>query len=115
MGRTGRLKNVERQLVKDLTESTVSLKSLGEKYGVTRQAIFLFLRRKQVKRPKREHTERCSICQRLLAIAKKPDSDFIVSQTIHEQLKLGRARIAYHIGVLRRKGLVSWNFGKEGF
>ncbi len=69
MGTIGQLKRVEEQLTKDLKESTVSLQELGKKYGVTRQAISLFALKRKIKRPKREHVERCPICQRLLRIA----------------------------------------------
>jgi biotin operon repressor len=112
MGKIGQLKKVQEQLMKDLKDSAIPLKDLGEKYGVTRQAVSLFAIKRGIKRPKKEHTENCSICQRLLGMSKKPQSDFLSSQTIHEQLELGRAAIRYHIRILREKGLVSRNFGR---
>jgi biotin operon repressor len=112
MGTTGKLKGAEDRLIKDLEETTVSLSMLGKKYGVSRQAIFGFVHGKGIKRPKREHTEKCSICQGLIRIAKKPHSDFISSQTIKKQLGLGEVDFRYHIGLLRKNGLVSQNFGR---
>jgi hypothetical protein len=110
MGTVGELRKVEDRLIKDLEQATITLSKLGKKYGVSRQAIFNFIHRKGIKRPKREHTERCLICQGLIRIAKKPHSDFISSRTIKEQL--GLRNLKYHIGILRQKGLVSQMFGR---
>lgn len=108
----GQLKVVETQLIKDLMESSITLQDLGEKYGVTRQAVSLFALKHGIKRPQREHTEKCSICQRLRMIAKKPQSEFISWQTIRKQLELETVEISYHICILRKKGLVSRKFGR---
>jgi hypothetical protein len=108
----GRLKGVEEQLIKDLEKGTPTLQDLAEKYGVTRQAISYFALKHGVRRGKRDHTKRCSICQRLLGIAKKPGSDFISAPTIHEQLELGSRAIKYHVFVLRKNELVSRNFAR---
>jgi hypothetical protein len=111
MGTSGQLKGVEDQLIKDLEETTIPFATLGKKYGVSRQAIFGFCNRRGIKRPKRDHTEECSICQGLIKIAKKPHSDFISSYTIKKQLGL-RTKIRYHIRLLKRKGLISQKFGR---
>lgn len=112
--RTSRpLRSVENQLIKDLEETTIPLWQLREKYGVSRQAISNFRNRRGIKRPKREHTEKCSICQGLIRISKKPHSDFISSRTIKKQL--GLKNIKYHIGILRKKGLISQKFGRLHF
>jgi hypothetical protein len=110
-GNRGRLRRVEDRLTKDLEKTTVPLWRLGEKYGVSKQAISSFCKRKGIKRPKREHTERCSICQGLIRIAKKPHSDFISSYTIKKQLGLG-TKLRYHIRLLKRKGFISQKFGR---
>ena len=107
----GQLRSVEDQLIKDLEETNQSFATLGKKYGVSRQAIFGFVHGKGIKRPKREHAEKCSICQGLIRIAKKPHSDFISSQTIKKKLGLGKVDLRYHIGILRKKGLISQKFG----
>jgi len=112
MGTSGQLRKVEGRLIKDLEKTTIPFLQLAKKYGVSKQAISRFLHRKGIKRPKREHTEKCSICQRLIGIAKKPHSDFISSQTIKKQLRIGKVKWIYHIGILRRKGLVSQKFGR---
>jgi len=99
-----------------LEETTVPFGGLGEKYGVSRQAIFGFCSRRGIKRPKRskgpkrEHTEECSICQGLIRIAKEPHSDFMSSHTIKKKLGL-RTEIYQHIKFLKRKGLISKKFG----
>jgi biotin operon repressor len=108
----GPLRTVEDQLIKDLEKTTQSFAILGKKYGASRQAILAFCSRRGIKRPKREHTETCSICQELIRIAKKPHSDFISSQTIKKQLGLGKVKFLYHIGILRKKGLISQKFRK---
>ena len=112
MGTRGQLSRVEDRLIKDLEETTIPFRRLGKKYGVSKQAIFAFIHRKAIKRPKREHTEKCSICQGLIRIAKKPHSDFISSHTIKKQLSLEKANFLYHIGILRKKGLISQKFGR---
>jgi len=112
MGTKRPLRRVEHRLIKDLEETTIPLSKLGEKYGVSRQAISGFIRRKGIKRPKREHTEKCSICHGLIRIAKKPHSDFISSPTIKKLLGLGGGEFLCHIGILRRKGRISQKFGK---
>jgi hypothetical protein len=109
MGTWWRLRAVEDRLRKDLEETTIPFSGLGEKYGVSRQAIAAFCKRRGIKRPKREHTEECSICQGLIRIARKPHSDFISSRTIKKQLGVGD--VQYHIHILKRKGLVSPKFG----
>ena len=108
----GKLRGVEDHLIKDLKNTTISLRRLGKKYGVSYQAIFLFCQGKGIKRPKKEHTETCSICQDLLEIAKQRHSDFISSRTIQKQLKIKPPIFRYHISILRRKGLISKRFGK---
>ena len=112
MATWAQLRRVEDQLIKDLEEATISLSMLWKKYGVSKQAIFDFCKRRGIKRPKREHTEKCSICQGLMRIAKKPHSDFISSHTIKKQLGLGGEKFRYHIGILREKGLISKKFGR---
>jgi len=112
MGTAGQLKEVEDQLRKDLEQTTIPLRKLGKKYGVSSQAIFSFIHRKGIKRPKREHIKECSICRGLIGIAKKPHSDFITSHTIIEQLGIGRAAFLSHIRILRKKGLISQKFGR---
>ena len=112
MGIVGQLREVEDQLIKDLEETTIPCLRLGKKYGVSKQAIFQFIQRKGIKRPKREHTGKCLICKRLLRISKKPHSDFISSRTIKEELGARGATLDYHLRILRRKGLISQKFGR---
>ncbi len=116
-GRDRRLKNtrVHDPLIKDLKETTRSLRQLARKYGVSKQAISSLIQRKGIERPDRptqEHTETCPICQGLLKIAKRPHSDFISSKTIKEHLNLGTRKWLYHIRIVRSKGLVSPRFGR---
>jgi hypothetical protein len=112
MGTVGQLRRVEDQLIKDLEETTIPFRRLGEKYGVSKQAIFGFCNRRGIKRPKRGHPGKCSICQGLIRIAKKPHSDFISSQTIKKELGLGQREFRYHISILRKKGFISQKFGR---
>ena len=103
---------VEDQLIKDLEETTIPFLRLGKKYGVSKQAIFDFLQPRGIKRPKREHTEKCLICQRMIRIAKKPHSDFISVRTIKKALGIGTSKWHYHLGILRKKGFISQKFGR---
>jgi len=116
MGIRGQLREVEDQLIKDLKETTVPSQQLAKKYGVSKQAIFNFIHRKGITRPKKqepEHTEKkCLICQSLLRIARKPHSDFICYQTLREQLGLQRTELSSHLSLLRNKKLVPQKFGR---
>jgi hypothetical protein len=119
MGTVGKLSEVEDQLIKELKETTVPSQQLAKKYGVSKQAIFHFSHRKGSTRPKKpkrqepEHTEKkCSICQGLLRIARKPHSDFICYQTLREQLGLQGGELSSHLSLLRSKKLVPQKFGK---
>jgi len=69
---------VRDQLVKELKETTLSFQRLGEKYGVSRQAVFGFCERRGIQkpdRPKIEHTEKCSICRSLVLPEKTSRQD----------------------------------------
>jgi len=117
MGTSGQLREVEDQLIKELEKTTIPSQQLAKKYGVSKQAIFSFIHRKGITRPKKsekpEHREEeCSICQGLLRIARKPHSDFICYQTLSEQLGLQGKELSSHLNHLRRKKLVSQKFGK---
>jgi len=119
MGTVWKLREVEDQLIEDLEATTVPSQQLANKYGVSRQAIFDFTCRKGITRPKKperqepEHTgKKCSICQGLLRIARKPHSDFICYQTLREQLGLQGRELSSHLKLLRGKKLVSQKFGK---
>jgi hypothetical protein len=115
MRNTWKLRSVEDRLIKDLKETTLSFAELGRRYGVSRQAIFAFCQGRGIKRhkkPKREHTKNCSICQSIIRIAEKPHSDFICSHTIKDELRIKTSRWLYHIHILRKKGLISPKFGR---
>jgi hypothetical protein len=107
-----KLRRVKEQVIKDLKESAVSFAELGKRYGVSKQAIFGFCQEKGIKRPKKDHTHTCSICQSLIRIAKKPHSDFISSRTIKEKLGLVKSKWLYHLRILRKKGLITPKFGR---
>ena len=55
MGTVGQLREMEDQLIEDLEENTLSLGRLGEKYEVSRQAIYDFMHRKGITRPTRKN------------------------------------------------------------
>ena len=112
MGTSGQLRRVEDRLKKDLETTTIPFLSLGKKYGVTKQAISLFVHRKGITRPKRDHIEKCLICQGLIRMGKKPYSDFMCSQTIKEKLRIKTPTWSYHLRILRKKGLISQKFGR---
>ena len=115
MGYTWKPKKVRDRLIKDLKETTLSFSELGRRYGVSRQAIFAFSQREEIKRPKRperEHTQNCFTCQSIIRIAKKPHSDFICCHTIKEELGLGKSKWHYHLQILRKQGLISRKFGR---
>ena len=117
VGTVGKLSEVEKQLIRDLKDAAISLQQLAEKYGVSRQAIYNFIHRRGITRPKKQkkqgHAENeCSICRGLLRIAKKQRSEFICYYTLREQLGLQGKQLSSHLSYLRRKKLVSPKFGR---
>ncbi len=111
MGTSGQLQRVEHHLKRDLRENIIPIPELAKKNGVSRQSIYDFIKRKGIKRRKREHTKRCLICQGLIRIARKPHGDFLTGRTIRERLGIGTTKCLYHIRILRSKRLVSRRFG----
>jgi DNA-binding transcriptional ArsR family regulator len=115
MARRGILRSKQDNLIKDLKETTLSFKKLGEKYGVSRQAIYAFSKKqgiRRLKRPRGHQTEGCRLCQKLIQISKKPHSEFICIHTIVKETGVSWAKCLYHLRILRDKGLVSQRFGR---
>ncbi len=115
MRRLGILRGKEKDLVKDLKKAALSLKKLGKKYGVSRQAVHNFSKRHGIKRlvkPRGHQTEECRLCQKLIQINKKPHSEFISIHTIIKITGGSRARNFRHLRMLRNGGLVSQRFGR---
>jgi biotin operon repressor len=115
MGRLGILQDKKDNLIKDLKETALSFKKLGERYGVSRQAVHYYSKRQGIKRPvkpKGHQTEGCRLCQKLIQISKKLHSEFISSHTIIKEIRESRAEYYYHLRTLRNRGLVSQRFGR---
>ncbi len=113
MGTEIKLRKIELELKQDLIKTTLPFSVLGEKYGVTRQAIFNFCQRRGIKRPKREHTLRkCQICRALMSLAKRTHGDFTASGTITNRLGVSPKIWRYHLRRLRKEGLISPRFGR---
>ena len=113
----GTLQGKEDNLVQDLKETTFSFKKLGERYGVSRQAIHAFYKGQGITRPAKlgEHqTERCRLCQKLIQISNKPHSEFISIPTIVKETGRLGAECRNHLRKLREKGLVNERFGRLG-
>ncbi len=101
------------ELTRDLTDASLNISELAEKYGVSRQGIYTFVKRMGIKRRMiSKHPKECPICQGLIKISRKPRSEFISSQTIREQLGLEKSTFLYHLDLLRKRGLVSKKFGR---
>jgi len=115
MGRTGILQAEKDNLVKDLEETTLTFTKLGEKYGVSKQAVHDFSKKQGIKRPKRpkgHQTEACRLCEKLIQISKKPHSEFVSIHTIEKESGESRVKCLYHLRALRDKGLVTERFGR---
>jgi biotin operon repressor len=115
MRRWGILQGKEDNLLKDLKETTLTFKKLGERYGVSRQAVHAFSKRQGIKRPvkpKGHQTGECRLCQKLIQISKKPHSEFISIHTIVKETGGSRAKCRYHLRTLRDRGLVDEKFGR---
>ncbi len=117
MGKYGILRGKEDELIRDLRRTIIPFWRLGEKYGVSKQAIQAFQKRREIKRPpkpKGHQIENCSICQRLIKIGKRPHCEFISSHTIRRELGIGksqRGKYSYHLQIAREKGLVNGRLG----
>jgi len=111
------LRGKEDELTRDLKRTIIPLWKLGEQYGVSKQAIQAFQRRRGIKRPpkpKGHPIEKCPICQELIEMGKRPYCEFISSHTIRKELgvrKRQRGKYLYHLRMVREKGLVSCKFG----
>ena len=119
MARSRILQDKKDNLVKDLKETTLSFKKLGERYGVSRQAVHDFSKRQGIERPvkpKGHQAEGCRFCQKLIQISKKPHSEFISAHTIRKKTGVeSRGKYLYHLQTLRDKGLVDEKFGRLGW
>ena len=116
MGRSGVIQRNKEGIIGDLKETTLSLKILGEKYGVTKQALSLFAKKEGIKRPAKlygHQVDSCHICQWLLQISKAPRSEFLTARTIREKLGASVSYLQYlrHLKILKQKGLVHQKFG----
>jgi hypothetical protein len=115
MKRSGILRGKEKDLLKDLKKAALSLEKLGRKYGVSRQAIHSFYKRRGIERPVKprgHQTEKCRLCQKLIQISKKPRSEFISIHTIVKITGESRAKNFQHLRMLKTRGLVSQRFGR---
>ncbi|MGD0915794.1 MAG: hypothetical protein ABSB22_04990 [Thermodesulfobacteriota bacterium] len=117
MGKYGILRGKEGELTRDLKRTVIPLWKLGEKYGVSKQAVQAFQKRWGIKRsprPKGHQIEKCPICQKLIEIGKRPYGQFISSHTIRKELgmrKRQRGKYLYHLRMVRGKELVNSKFG----
>ena len=111
------LRGKEDELTRDLKRTIIPLWKLGEQYGISKQAIQAFQRRRGIKRPpkpKGHQIDKCLICQKLVEIGKRPHCEFISSHTIRKELgvrKRQRGKYLYHLRMVREKGWVSCKFG----
>jgi hypothetical protein len=117
MGKCGILRGKEDELTRDLKRTIIPLWKLGEKYGVSKQAIQAFQIRRGIQRPpkpKGQQIEKCPICQKLIEIGKRPYCEFISSHTIRKESgvrKRQRGKYLYHLRMVREKELVNSKFG----
>ena len=115
MARSGALRRKKGDLANDLKETTISIKKLGEKYGVSGQAVHDFCQKHGIKRPLKpegHQTGECRLCQKLIQISKRPHSEFISIHTIVEEIGVSKGKYFYHLRMLRDRGLVSQKFGR---
>ena len=107
------------EVIRDLKETDLSLEIIGDRYGVTKQALSHFMKREQIERPLRpsrlhgHQVEKCPVCRRLLEISKTPHSEFLTARTIRDRLgtNVSYDRYLHHLRVLKQKGLVHQKFG----
>jgi biotin operon repressor len=115
MGNRGALKRPKIEVIRYLSQTTLSFKEIGRIFGVSRQAVHAFSKRQGIKRPvkpKGHQTGECRLCQKLIQISKKPHSEFISIHTIVKETGGSRAKYFYHLRTLRDRGLVNEKFGR---
>lgn len=117
-GRPGIIQRYGDEVIKDLEKTTLPLAILGEKYGVTKQALSQFvkkegIRREPAPRKKGHAVDQCSICGSILRISKIPHSEFLTGRTIRERLRpsVRYERYRRHIRILKEEGLMHQKFG----
>ena len=112
MGTVGQLREVEDQLIEDLEENTLSLGRLGEKYEVSRQAIYDFMHRKGITRPTRKNIKTGR--QLLRDIQEK---DELTPSEAHRILGISRTTLYRYCaeGILecRRHPITKWRLVKR--
>ena len=109
----GILSGKKKNLIKDLKKTMLSYGKLGQKYGVSRQAIHAFCKIQKVKRMPRGHqVDRCRLCHKLIQISRKDFSEFISIPTIVKETREPRARCLFHMQILRDSGLIEEKFGR---
>jgi hypothetical protein len=100
-------------LIKELKRTTLTFEKLGRKYGVSRQAMHSFCKRRGIKRSvKRHQVEKCRLCQKLIRISKKPHSEFFSIHTLIKITGESKAKTLEHLRMLKSKGSVSQRFGR---
>ena len=113
--RWGILRGKEDNLIRDLRETALSCKKLGERYGVSRQAVYAFSKRQGIVRPlkpKGHQTKGCRLCRKLIQISKKRHSEYISIHTIAKEMGGTWAEYLPHLRTLKSKGLVNPKFGR---
>ena len=106
-------------VIRDLKRTSLPLSTIGKKYGVTRQALSVFMKRAGFLRPLRtprvhnNQADNCFICQRLIKISKEPHSEFLTSHTVRDKLgpDVSYERYLRHLKILKERGLVHPKFG----
>ena len=103
-------------VIRDLTRTRLPLEVIGRRYGVTRQALSIFMKRAGIERPlrpSRHQVDSCPVCQGLLRISQIPHSEFLTFHTIRDKLGPGISyeRYLHHLKILKEKGLVNPKFG----
>ena len=108
----GKLKEVEDQLIRDLRETTLSFGRLAKKYGVSRQAIFLFCSAKEITRSKRKDIE---MAKQLLRDVQEKDE--LIPSEAHRILGISRTTLYRYCtkGILksRRHPVTKWRLIKR--
>ena len=112
MATVGKLREVEDQLIEDLRESTLCFRRLGEKYEVSRQAIYDFMHRKGITRPTRKNIK---TGKQLLGDVQEKDE--LTASEAHRILGISRTTLYRYCaeGILecRRHPITKWRLIKR--
>jgi hypothetical protein len=124
MGNRGALKRHKREVIRYLSQTTLSFEEIGRIFGVSRQAVNQFTERYRIKRPPTPCILRvtghkvgtCDLCGKIMEVSRKVRSEFLARKRVMRLVGLNpniggdRVRFGDHLCKLKKGGFVEKRF-----